>query len=113
MIRRPPRSTLFPYTTLFRSPDAADLTVEWGGPLPAEADWPVIRLVDGKTVARPQPRRVAELLGLDTEPRAAEYDVVIVGAGPAGLAGAGFRPARGVRTLLAQRAGPGGPAGTA
>src|SRR2546430_8978720 len=24
MIRRPPRSTLFPYTTLFRSPDARD-----------------------------------------------------------------------------------------
>src|SRR3712207_9507691 len=24
MIRRPPRSTLFPYTTLFRSPDEAD-----------------------------------------------------------------------------------------
>src|SRR5256884_8348946 len=24
MIRRPPRSTLFPYTTLFRSPDDAD-----------------------------------------------------------------------------------------
>src|SRR3712207_7581077 len=32
MIRRPPRSTLFPYTTLFRScgvdPDAVDTTVE-------------------------------------------------------------------------------------
>src|SRR3712207_9161023 len=29
MIRRPPRSTLFPYTTLFRSPgfDIADITV--------------------------------------------------------------------------------------
>src|SRR3712207_7259417 len=26
MIRRPPRSTLFPYTTLFRSPEDADLT---------------------------------------------------------------------------------------
>src|SRR3712207_8885250 len=26
MIRRPPRSTLFPYTTLFRSPDALDHT---------------------------------------------------------------------------------------
>src|SRR3712207_7852651 len=25
MIRRPPRSTLFPYTTLFRSPDLSDL----------------------------------------------------------------------------------------
>src|SRR2546429_7059317 len=26
MIRRPPRSTLFPYTTLFRSPELAALT---------------------------------------------------------------------------------------
>src|SRR2546429_6793486 len=35
MIRRPPRSTLFPYTTLFRSYvncyDADDLTVPFGG----------------------------------------------------------------------------------
>src|SRR5688572_32631369 len=29
MIRRPPRSTLFPYTTLFRSP--ARCTARWGG----------------------------------------------------------------------------------
>src|SRR3712207_7943886 len=28
MIRRPPRSTLFPYTTLFRSPDADRARVE-------------------------------------------------------------------------------------
>src|SRR3712207_8766798 len=28
MIRRPPRSTLFPYTTLFRSPHAGDVAVE-------------------------------------------------------------------------------------
>src|SRR3712207_8925509 len=27
MIRRPPRSTLFPYTTLFRSPKAKDMTI--------------------------------------------------------------------------------------
>src|SRR2546430_13222644 len=32
MIRRPPRSTLFPYTTLFRSPSALDLnTLDRGG----------------------------------------------------------------------------------
>src|SRR3712207_7378818 len=31
MIRRPPRSTLFPYTTLFRSPDRADGTPAAGG----------------------------------------------------------------------------------
>src|SRR5260370_10976065 len=29
MIRRPPRSTLFPYTTLFRSPDLS-IIHEWG-----------------------------------------------------------------------------------
>src|SRR6266581_2436176 len=33
MIRRPPRSTLFPYTTLFRSP-AVDPTVRWNPGLP-------------------------------------------------------------------------------
>src|SRR3712207_9113698 len=37
MIRRPPRSTLFPYTTLFRSPDAngkREKTTTVGGELP-------------------------------------------------------------------------------
>src|SRR3712207_7307035 len=31
MIRRPPRSTLFPYTTLFRSDAGVDLAVRQGG----------------------------------------------------------------------------------
>src|SRR5260370_35971130 len=34
MIRRPPRSTLFPYTTLFRSV----LDIGIGGPQPSQAD---------------------------------------------------------------------------
>src|SRR5260370_31992877 len=35
MIRRPPRSTLFPYTTLFRSPTGARSDPGWGrAPLP-------------------------------------------------------------------------------
>src|SRR5215212_1526453 len=50
------------------TPDAPDAADQWGGPLPAEEDFPVIRVVDGKTVVRPQPRRVAELLALATEP---------------------------------------------
>src|SRR3712207_6986622 len=37
MIRRPPRSTLFPYTTLFRSVGGADLEPRVGGPLPVGA----------------------------------------------------------------------------
>src|SRR3712207_8967769 len=31
MIRRPPRSTLFPYTTLFRSPSSPPLELAWAG----------------------------------------------------------------------------------
>src|SRR3712207_8910716 len=37
MIRRPPRSTLFPYTTLFRSPDQADAPVGACGELERES----------------------------------------------------------------------------
>src|SRR2546427_2365724 len=37
MIRRPPRSTLFPYTTLFRSPAARSLAVVSAGTAPGHA----------------------------------------------------------------------------
>src|SRR5262245_22413423 len=56
------------------TPDADDAADRWDGPLPPEGDLPVIRVVGGKTVVRPQLRRVAELVGLDTEPAAADYD---------------------------------------
>ncbi len=91
------------------TPDAADL---WGGPLPAGEDLPVIRVVDGKTVVRPQLSRVAELLGLATQASAAEYDTVIVGAGPAGLAAAVYGASEGLRTIVVEREAPGGQAGT-
>ena len=71
--------------------DASDAEQTWGGSLPPRADWPVIRVVDGKTVVRPRLRRVAELLGLGTEPEHARYDTVIVGAGPGGLGSGGVR----------------------
>ena len=61
---------------------------------------------------RPQLRRVAELLGLATEPAAAEYDTVIVGAGPAGLAAAVYGASEGLRTIVIEREAPGGQAGT-
>jgi thioredoxin reductase (NADPH) len=94
------------------TPDTPDATDQWGGPLPAEDDWPVLRVVDGKTVVQPSLRRVAELLGLNTEPAAAEYDAVIVGAGPAGLAAAVYGASEGLRTIVVEREAPGGQAGT-
>jgi thioredoxin reductase (NADPH) len=92
--------------------DAPDAEDAWGGPLPAADDLPAIRLVDGKTVVRPHLRRVAELLGLGTEAERAEYDTVIVGAGPAGLAAAVYGASEGLATMVVEREAPGGQAGT-
>jgi len=93
-------------------PDMPDADEHWDGPLPAADDCPVLRVIDGKTVVKPQLRRVAELLGLSTEPAAAEYDTVIVGAGPAGLAAAVYGASEGLRTIVIEREAPGGQAGT-
>jgi len=99
-------------TFAWLTPDAPEVEETWGGPLPADADLPAIRLDDGRTVVRPPLRRVAELLGLGTEPGAAEYDTVIIGAGPAGLAAAVYGASEGLRTLVVEREAPGGQAGT-
>jgi thioredoxin reductase (NADPH) len=93
-------------------PEAPDAAERWQSTLPPDADLPVIRFADGKTVVRPKLRRVAEALGLGTEPEAAEYDTIIVGAGPAGLAASVYGSSEGLRTLVVEREAPGGQAGT-
>ncbi len=94
------------------TPDNPDAEEEWGGRLPPQPDLPAIRVLGGKTVVRPHLRRLAELLDLGTEPAAAEYDTVIVGAGPAGLAAAVYGASEGLRTIVIEREAPGGQAGT-
>jgi thioredoxin reductase (NADPH) len=93
-------------------PDVPADAEQWWGELPDEGDYPALRIVNGKTVVRPQLRRVAELLDIPTEPEAAEYDTVIVGAGPAGLAAAVYGASEGLRTIVIEREAPGGQAGT-
>jgi len=93
-------------------PDVPEDAEQWLGAVPAEGDYPAIRVVNGKTAVRPQLRRVAELLGIATEPAAAEYDTVIVGAGPAGLAAAVYGASEGLGTIVVEREAPGGQAGT-
>ena len=93
-------------------PDVPADAEQWWGALPAEGDYPAVRVVNGKTVVRPQLRRVAELLDIATESVAAEYDTVIVGAGPAGLAAAVYGASEGLRTIVVEREAPGGQAGT-
>src|SRR5438874_9390889 len=48
MLRRPPRSTLFPYTTLFRSHRGSRWRRDTGRPLSEPVDW--VRAADGDSV---------------------------------------------------------------
>src|SRR6478752_4301638 len=93
-------------------PDVRADMEQWAGALPAEGDYPAVRVVDGETIVRPELRQVAELLDIATEPAAAEYDTVIVGAGPSGLAAAVYGASEGLRTIVIEREAPGGQAGT-
>jgi thioredoxin reductase (NADPH) len=93
-------------------PDVPTDAAQWQGALPAESDLPAVRLVNGEIAVRPPLRRVAELLDIPTEPAATDYDTVIVGAGPAGLAAAVYGASEGLRTIVIEREAPGGQAGT-
>src|SRR5277367_4129009 len=90
--------------------DDPNLADHWSGPTPD--DCPVLRLVDGTTLIRPQPREFAALLGLQTAPRFQEYDTVIIGGGPAGLAAAVYGASEGLRTIVVEQEAPGGQAET-
>jgi thioredoxin reductase (NADPH) len=90
--------------------DDPNLADHWSGPTPS--DCPALRLVDGTTLIRPQPREFAALLGLQTTPRFQEYDTVIIGGGPAGLAAAVYGASEGLRTIVVEQEAPGGQAET-
>jgi thioredoxin reductase (NADPH) len=78
-----------------------------------EEELPALFFEDGSPVLRnPEPRQVAERLGKSLAAAYDVYDLVIVGAGPAGLAAAVYGASEGLRTLLLDRHAPGGQAGT-
>jgi thioredoxin reductase (NADPH) len=78
------------------------------------ADVPIVVLSDGTPLVDPEPEDLAEY-GTRMQTDLADpgpYDVVIVGAGPAGLAAAVYASSEGLEALVVERVSLGGQAGT-
>jgi thioredoxin reductase (NADPH) len=73
---------------------------------------PICILPDGTRLAPATVEDVAEGLGMVSDPSRSEYDLVIVGAGPAGLAAGVYAASEGLRTAVVEAIAPGGQAGT-
>src|SRR5688572_4958994 len=74
-------------------------------------DLPIVVFPDGSFLSNPPSSAIAQKLGLKTKPEFPFYDLVVVGAGPAGLAASVYGAADGLHTLLVEREAPGGQAG--
>jgi thioredoxin reductase (NADPH) len=73
---------------------------------------PICVLPDGSRLAGATVQQVANGLGMVAAPLLAEYDITIVGAGPAGLAAAVYAASEGLRAVAIEAVAPGGQAGT-
>jgi thioredoxin reductase (NADPH) len=99
----------FLWLDVTNSPEAADLLKLNNI---SNKDLPVLFLEDGRFLATPSISAVAAVIGLNPNVKNTIYDVVIIGAGPAGLAASVYGASEGLKTLLVERRSPGGQAGT-
>jgi thioredoxin reductase (NADPH) len=72
---------------------------------------PAVIFPDGSVLEKPDTFQVAAKLGLMTVPSRRFHDVIVVGAGPAGLACALYCSTEGLKTVLVEREAAGGQAG--
>jgi len=72
---------------------------------------PILIFQDGSHLSEPTNAQIAEKIGLKTRAQMPFYDLIIVGAGPAGLAAAVYGASEGLHILLVEREAPGGQAG--
>ena len=77
----------------------------------SDLDLPLVLFADGSHRTEPSNAVIAEKIGLRTRAEQPFYDVIVVGAGPAGLAAAVYGSSEGLRTALIEREAPGGQAG--
>lgn len=91
------------------TPDALALLKEKGID---DAKLPVVIFGDGTALVQPSTTELAEKVGLRTQAQQEFYDVVVVGAGPAGLAAGVYGASEGLKTLIVEASAPGGQAGS-
>lgn len=78
-----------------------------------EPTLPAVVLSDGRTLHRPTIAQLADELGITELPDPhLIYDVIVVGAGPSGLAAAVYAASEGLCTIVVEGTAPGGQAGT-
>jgi thioredoxin reductase (NADPH) len=75
------------------------------------AEVPLVVTTNGKSLVMPTKADLAAEVGLSTTPASDFYDLVVVGAGPAGLGAAVYGASEGLRTVLVERRATGGQAG--
>lgn len=102
---------MFPYQFLNIENDATAKELSESNSL-EDKDLPVVFLEDGSLLKNPKLTTIAEKLGLNIKAQEELYDVIIIGAGPAGLAAAVYGGSEGLKTLLIDKKAPGGQAGT-
>jgi len=95
---------------LERDPQVDQLLAQFK--ITAEETPVVICINSNRVVKNPSNTQMAECLGIRKPLDHTVFDLVIVGAGPAGLAAAVYGASEGLKTLLLDRLGPGGQAGT-
>jgi thioredoxin reductase (NADPH) len=74
------------------------------------SDLPIVLLKDGSFLSNPDLPELALKVGLQQKPLSEMYDVLIIGAGPAGLAASVYGSCEGLKTLLIEKSNPGGQA---
>jgi thioredoxin reductase (NADPH) len=99
-------SCAFPHA--FSLADSAEGRSLLGSPPPDEL--PVVILPDGTTLTNPSDAELTRATGSSVEPEDTDVDLLIVGAGPAGLSAAVYGASEGFRTLVVDTAGIGGQA---
>ena len=77
----------------------------------SEDQLPVVVFPDGSSLIQPTTFQVAEKVGFRMKAEQPLYDLIVIGAGPAGLAAAVYGGSEGLKTVLIEREAPGGQAG--